>query len=217
MGLRLHTGGRFRRWLGARFGGDFALGDRVWRRILHCLGAAVLIYYPLPNDFFLIAPKLYVLLAALAAVLVLEILRHTVGLDIPTLREYEREWIGSFAVFAVAIVAVILIFPVPIACAVILGCAFVDPLAGELRRLQRGPAVEIGLPFVAYAALAFVGLALIGRWPWADAAGLAALASAIAVAVERPKVWWVDDDLAMTLVPAFALYLVGGLALGLPV
>jgi dolichol kinase len=215
MGLRLHTGGRFRTWLGACFGGDFALGDRLWRRVLHGLGAAVLIYYALPNDFFLIAPKVYILVAALAVVLFLEVLRHTVGLDIPTIREYEREWIGSFAVFAVAIVAVILVFPEPIAAAVILGTAIVDPLAGELRRRNLIDGIDLGVPFAAYAVLAMIGLVLIGHWPPFASLGLALLAAAIAVLVERPKVWWLDDDLAMTLIPAAALYLTGVVGLGL--
>jgi hypothetical protein len=215
MGWRLHTGGRFRTWLGARFGGDLALGDRLWRRILHGLGAFALVYYALPTNFFVILPKVDVLLIALAAVLVLEGLRHAIGLEIPTLREYEREWVGSYAVFATAIVAVILIFPEPIGAAVVLGTALVDPLAGELRRRRGSRAVEVGVPFAAYTLLAFAGLAAIGRWPVADSAGLAVLAGAIAVAVERPKVWWFDDDLAMTLVPAVALFLVGVVGLGL--
>jgi hypothetical protein len=216
VGIRLHTGGRFRTWLGARFGGDFELGDRLWRRILHGLGAAVLVYYPLPNDFFRVAPKVYILLLALAVVLALEGLRHWAGLEIPTIRDYERERIGSFAVFAVALVAVILVFPEPIAAAVILGTAIVDPFAGELRRRPAGLAWELAVPCLVYAGLAFVGLALIGRWPLLDSGALALLAAAIGVAVERPKVWWFDDDLAMTLIPAVALYLVGVTALGLP-
>jgi hypothetical protein len=215
MGPRLHTGGRFRTWLGAKFGGDFALGDRIWRRILHGLGAAVIVYYPLPTDFFVIAPKVYILLAALAAVLALEALRHAVDLDIPTIREYERERIGSFAVFAVSIVAVILVFPEPIAAAVILGTAIADPIAGELRRRPSPVGVDIAIPFAVYAALAFAGLAIVGSWPWVDSGVLALLAAAIAIAIERPKVWWLDDDLTMTLVPAFALFLVGVVGLGL--
>jgi hypothetical protein len=216
MGLRLHRGGKFRRWLGARLGGDFDLGDRVWRRTLHVFGAVALIYYALPNDFFLVAPKEYVLLAALAAVLVVEGLRHAVGLELPTIRSYEKDRVGSFAVFALAIVAAILIFPLPIAGAVVLGTAIVDPLAGELRGDARFRRIDALAPFAAYSGLAFVGLAVLGRWPPLPSVGLALIAGAIAVAVERPKVWWVDDDLAMTLVPAVALYLIAVVALGFP-
>lgn len=216
MALRLHRGGKFRRWLGARLGGDFALGDRVWRRTLHVVGAAALVYYPLPTNFFLIAPKEYVLLAALAAVLIVEGLRHAVGLELPTIRPYEEGRVGSFAIFGTAIVIAILVFPLPIACAVVLGTALVDPLAGELRRSERYRRADLVAPYLAYAGLAFVGLAVLGSWPVLPSVGLALLAAAIAVAVERPKVWWYDDDFAMTLVPAVVLYGVGVLALGWP-
>ncbi len=216
MALRLHRGGRFRTWLGERFGGDFALGDRLWRRALHVLGAGALLYYVLPVDFFLVAPKEYVLLAALAVVFGLEGLRHFAGLQLPTIRPYEEGRVGSFALFALAIVVAILFFPMPVACAVVLGTALVDPLAGELRRAPYGPAVEFGAPVLAYAVLAFLGLAVLGHWPALPSAGLAAVAAAIAVAVERPKVWWVDDDLVMTLVPALFLWTTGTVALAFP-
>jgi hypothetical protein len=215
MDLRLHRGGKFRRWLGRRLGGDFELGDRVWRRALHVIGAATLVYYLLPTDFFLIAPKEYVLLAALAAVWVVELLRHAVGLELPTIRPYEEGRVGSFAIFGTAIVIAILVFPLPIACAVVLGTAIVDPLAGELRRNPRYRRMDAVLPYGVYVLLAFVGLAVLGRWPAVPSFGLALLAGAIAVAVERPKVWWYDDDLAMILVPALVLYAIAIPGLGL--
>ncbi len=214
MSFRLHRGGRFRRWLGERLGGDLALGDRVWRRTLHALGAVALVYFFLPNDFFLVAPKEYILLAALAAVLVLEGLRHAAGLELPTIRPYEEGRLGSFALFAIAIVVAILLFPLAIACAVVLGTAIVDPLAGELRRDPRFRRIDALVPFAVYSALALVGLSVLGSWPVLPSVGLALVAGAIAVAVERPKVWWIDDDLVMTLVPALALYAVGVLVLG---
>jgi len=215
--VRLHRGGKFRRWLGTRLGGDFELGDRAWRRILHAIGAAVLVYYVLPEDFFLVAPKPYVLLAALAAVYLVEALRHTIGLQLPTIRPYEEgRRIGSFAIFGTAIVLAILVFPEPIACAVVLGTAIVDPIAGELRLKPRFRNWEIPVPFVTYWALAVVGLAAFGRWPLELSVGLGSLAAAIAVAVERPKIWWYDDDFGMALIPAVVLYVVGVLLLGLP-
>ncbi len=215
MDLRLHRRGRFRTWLGQRFGGGFELGDRVWRRILHGLCAGVLLYYLLPDGFFLVAPKEDVLLLALAAVLVLEVLRHLAGLELPTLRGYEQRRVASYAFFATAIVVTVLLFPVPVAAAVVLGTALVDPLAGELRLRHGSPAVLWGVPIAAYAALAFLGMAGVGRWPVLPSAGLALLAAPIAVAVERPKSRWVDDDLAMTFVPAIVVYLAGVVLLGL--
>jgi len=215
MAPRLHRGGRFRAWLGSRLGGDFDLGDRVWRRLLHAAGAAVLLYYVIPVDFFVLVPKLYVLLAALAAVLLLELLRHLVHLELPTIRPYEARRIGSYVWYSVALVAAVVLFPMPIGAAVVLGTAFVDPLAGELRASTTYRRLYPAIPLAAYAGLAFTGLALLGGWPLGDSAGLALLAAAIGVAAERPKVDWLDDDIAMMLLPAIALYLVGVLVLGL--
>lgn len=216
MELRLHRHGRFRRWLGERFGGDEALGDRLWRRILHGLGAAVLVYGPLPNHVFVVAPKVDILLLALAAVLLLEVLRHFAGLRLPTIRPYEERRVGSYALYAISLVGAVLLFPFPIAAAVVLGVALVDPLAGELRApggsLLRYP----GAPLAAYAVLAFVGLAVLGSWPIGPSALLAVVAAPVAVAVEYPKLSWWDDDVTMTFVPALLLYALGVVVLGLP-
>jgi hypothetical protein len=215
MALRLHGRGRFRRWLGRKLGGDEELGDRAWRRIMHALGAAVLVYYVVPDNFFLIAPKEDVLLAALAAVFVIEVLRHTVGLELPTVRPYEARRVGSYVFYALALVIAILVFPKPIGAAVVLGTAIVDPVAGELRGRGGSPLLTVGVPLVLYWLLAAAGLAGVGRWPLLDSAALAAVAAPIAVAAERPKWPWVDDDLVMTVVPALVLYALGVLVLGL--
>jgi len=216
MGPRLHRHGRFRRWLGAALGGDEELGDRVWRRIMHTSGSLVLLYYAVPVDFFVIAPKVDILLAALAAMFVLEILRHVAGLELPTLRPYESKRVASFLFFSVALVVAVLLFPLPIAAAVVLGTSLVDPIAGELRSQRARPLLAVGLPLGAYGLLAFVGMAAIGGWPAGDSAVLALLTAPLAVAAERPKWSWMDDDLVMTVVPALFLYAVGVLALGLP-
>ena len=216
MDLRLHRHGRFRHWLGARFGRDEVWGDRLWRRIVHLFGAAILVYYLLPNDFFVLVPKEYVLLAALAVALGLEALRHAAGLELPTIRPFEARRVASFAFYSVALVGAILLAPFPIAVSVILGTALVDPLAGALRDSDRYRRAYPGLPFGVYAVLAFVGLALVGGWPAGLSVPLALLAAALGLAAEYPKMTWLDDDLVMTAVPAVALYLVGVLALGLP-
>lgn len=216
MALRLHGGGRFRRRLGAALGGDEQLGDRVWRRIMHTWGAWVLVYFAFPDNFFVVVPKVDVLLAALLVMLVLEVLRHAAGLELPTIRAYEARRVASFVFFSLALVIAVLVFPLPIAAAVVLGTALVDPLAGELRQQRAAPLLAVGIPLGAYGLLAFVGLAAIGGWPAGVAAVLAAAVAPIAIAAEWPKYPWVDDDLVMTVVPAVFLYAAGVLALGLP-
>jgi len=216
MELRLHRQGRFRAWLGRALGGDEELGDRAWRRVLHVSGALVLVYYAFPTNFFVIAPKADILLALLAAVIVLETLRHVAGLELPTIRTYETRRVASFVFYSLALVLAVLLFPLPIAAAVVLGTAVVDPIAGELRIRSESLVLSVGIPIGAYGMLAFVGLAAIGGWPPGESAVLAAGAAVLAVLAERPKLPWVDDDLWMTLVPALFLYAAGVLALGLP-
>ena len=160
---RLHTGGRFRAWLGRRLGGDDELGDRAWRRILHGVGALVLIYYLVPTDFFVIAPKVDILLAVLFVAILLEVLRHAAGLQLPTIRPYEEHRVASFIFYAIALAGVILLFPVPIAAAVILGVAIVDPVAGELRQRKVSDAVMWTVPIVVYIPLAWVGMVGLRR------------------------------------------------------
>lgn len=213
---RLHRHGRFRRWLGARLGGDEALGDRAWRRILHLLGSTVLVYDAVPDNFFVIVPKVDVLIAALVFLISLEILRHAAGLELPTIRPYEARRVASFVFFSVALVLAVLLFPLPIAAAVVLGTAIVDPIAGELRQ-QNAPLLQaLGIPLGAYGLLAFVGLVAIGGWPAPTSALLVLGAAPLALAAERPKWSWLDDDLLMTFVPGVFLYAAGVLALGLP-
>ncbi|MHB1434851.1 MAG: hypothetical protein ACYCPN_00850 [Thermoplasmata archaeon] len=213
MGRRLHRGGRFRRWLGRRLGGDEALGDRAWRRILHGLGAGAIAYYLLPTQLIGGFSKLDLLLTLLGAVLLLEALRLGTGLDLPTVRPYERGRLASFAFFAISLTLALLLFPVPIGAATILGASWVDPLAGEFRlssRYRRGYPVVPGL---VYAGLATSMLVVWSPIAFPLALGVGAGMAVVALAAEYPKSRWFDDDLAMTLLPAAVAW---GLAAALP-
>ncbi|MGD0718236.1 MAG: hypothetical protein ABSA15_01445 [Thermoplasmata archaeon] len=203
---RLHQGGRFRTWLGAHLGGDPELGDRAWRRILHCLGAGILIYYLFPPNVLIIVPNYVILLLALVAVILIETLRLGGVLELPTMRPYEQHRIASYAYFALALVLAVLLFPPPIAAAVVLGTAFIDPLIGELRRASQYPHAYPWIPLALYTTFATVAFIGVGNWAPLPALSLAVLAAVLALLVERPQWVLVDDDLAMTLVPAVVLY-----------
>jgi hypothetical protein len=213
--LRLHRGGGFRRRLAAVLGREESAGDEIWRRMVHAAGAFVLVYFVVPSGFFVVVSKEVVLLVALAAVGGIEVLRLGFGVELPTIRGYEARRPASFVFYAVGLVVAVLLFPEPIAVAVVLGTAFVDPLAGELRSSARWRRFQPALPLVVYFALAATALAVVGPWPWPDAVGLGALASVVGVAVERWRFRWLDDDLTMTVVPALVLYGSGVVALGL--
>ena len=207
MPLKFHTGGSLRRWLGARFGGDFDLGDRVYRRLLHGIGAAILFYYVLPSHLIGWFTPADLLLLGLALVLVLEALRWTVGVELPTIREYERKRIASYTFYAVALVAAVLLFPRPVVFVVVLGTALVDPLIGELRLSDRWRGTYPWFPGVVYVLLGTTALLLGSHWPAFAAVTFSGIAAVVALAAERPKFPAVDDDLAMTLAPAVVLLL----------
>jgi len=204
--LKFHSGGGLRRWLGARFGGDLELGDRVYRRILHGLGAAILLYYVLPRHLVGWFTTEDLLLVGLGLVFVLEVLRWTVGVELPTIRPYERTRIASYTFYAIALVAAVLLFPAPVAFVVVLGTAFVDPLIGELRLSDRWRATYPWFPGVVYVLLGASALILVSHWPAFAAVTFAGIAAMIGIAVERPRLRELDDDLAMTLVPAVVLF-----------
>jgi len=204
--VRLHRGGQFRRWLASVFGRPEAEGNEIWRRLIHGTGAFVLAYYLVPPGFFVVVPNDVALLLALGAVVVLEGLRLGLGAELPTIRPYEARRPASYVFYAVGLAVAVLLFPEPIAVAVVLGTAFVDPLAGELRRRPQGARLALGVPWAVYTALATGALVLVGRWPWELALGLGAVAAAVAVLVERWRFRWLDDDLTMTVVPALVLY-----------
>jgi hypothetical protein len=211
---RLHGGGRFRTWLGTRLGGDEVTGDRALRRILHAAGAVVLIYYLFPPNLLVFVPNFVLPLLTVSALLVLEALRLRGTIEIPTIRPYEQHRLASYAYFAVALVLAVLLFPPPIAAAVVLGTSLIDPLIGELRRPNPYRAAYPWVPFALYAGLAYVAFLGFGSWAPVPALALAVVAAALALLVERPKWTLVDDDLAMTLIPAVAVYAIVWLSPG---
>lgn len=192
-------------------GGDEALGDRAWRRIVHMGGALALLYFVLPSPLLGLLPTWTVIVAALVLVVLLELLRHGAGLELPTLRPHEEHRVASYVYYGAALAIAVLWLPRVIAVPVVLGTAFIDPLAGELRLRRVGPGMQWGLPIGVYFALAFAGITVAGNWPppWIVAAsGTAAVAAVLA---ERPRYRWYDDDLAMTLAPALVLLLLSRL------
>jgi hypothetical protein len=206
---------RLRAWIGRRFGGDAELGDRIGRRAVHALGAGALVYYLLPTPLYGFLYRQEILLAALGAVLLLEGVRHATRYPLPLIRPYEERRVAGFAFYAVALAVVLLLFPRPIACAVVLGTAIVDPVSGELR--SGAARLYPGLPLALYAGLAVLGLAGLGGWPIGPSLVLAAVGAVLAVAAEAPKLLWLDDDLTMTFVPALALLALAGAVLHLGV
>lgn len=205
MTLRIHTGGRLRRWIGARLNGDFELGDRVYRRLLHCLGALILLYFALPHRLVGAFTSEDLLFVGFGLVVVLECLRWVAGVELPTIRPYEKKRIASYTYYAVALLAAVLLFPLPVALVVVLGTAFVDPLIGELRASSRWRSSYPWIPGAVYVLLGAGALISVTHWSPFAAVLAAGIAAPVALLAERPKIPYLDDDLVMTLIPALVL------------
>jgi dolichol kinase len=177
----------------------------------------VLLVYVLPSTTFGPIPVRVVLIGALAGVLLLEVLRHLAGWELPTIRPHEERRVASFALYAIGLVIAVLAFPEAVAVAVVLGAAFIDPLLGELRLWNDSLPQTMAAGALVYFLIAAPALYLVGHFEWAVAAGLGLVAAVIGVAVEGPvSLVPLDDDLTMTILPGAVLtiLLLGAAATG---
>jgi hypothetical protein len=184
--------------------------------LLHLFGLAVLLYYVLPAMILPWLPTEVLLLAALGLVLVLEASRLALGVELPTIRDYERARVASYTWFAVGLVVAVLLFPRAIAVAAVLGTGVVDPLIGELRLSEERRRWYPAAPALVYFGLATSAFLFVGRWHWIPAVGAAGAMAAVALAIERPKRAWLDDDFTMTMLPGIVLTVAVALAPWLP-
>lgn len=188
--------------------------DAHWyRRVFHAFGTSFLIYYMLPTDIFWIdflkswMPLIIVIIAIL-----LEILRlkskissdHFFGL-----RVYEKNRVGSYVFFAIGILVLLRFFPQQIAIPCILCACLADPIMGEIRK-------SFGINYVYIFGFLFCMIFFMVSWYKADIR-LQIIASIIgaigAVIGETKKLWWIDDDFMIQMVPAIMLLI---LWIGMP-
>lgn len=173
----------------------------VLRRIAHFFIALAPLYYALPVELPMLSLHRWTLVVVFfSGVCIFEAYRLWKGITFFGLRPHEKAQIASFAWAAAGITAVLWLCPHDIAAAALVGMAFVDPLAGELRK-AKGDSISVACALAVYFALAFCVLFL---WDWRDLGlviVLAMLGSVAAVAAERTKVKHVDDDFLMLVVP----------------
>ena len=139
----------------------------------------------------------------LDVVLLYEIARLFFGSIALGQREHERYHMSSFAWGAIGI-AIALIAAGPLAIAIVAGCAFGDPLLGELRQAK--------LPKLAVAAIGFTVIALLwwlcGVWLPLGYWWLPLVMSFTAVIAEYPCWTWIDDNALMMIAPTVVLLLI---------
>ncbi len=178
-----------------------------YRRVFHAFGACFLFYYLLPDVDWINLLKFWVPFLILVSLVIVEFLRikgmvssnHFFGL-----RMYERTRVGSYLFFGVALVTLLLFFPQQIAIPCILCASIGDPVIGEMRsRFGRKSAYVVGF-FVCM-------LFFVVAWYKADF-GVMFFVSIVgafgAVAGEAKKLWWIDDDFMIQMVPAILLLII---------
>jgi len=180
--------------------------DELVRRSVHCLIALAPLYFLLPDDLPVIGLRRWVLLIALlVGVGAFDAWRRHKGLTFLGLRPHERKGIASFAWAAAGITFVLWLIPQDIATAVLVGMAFVDPLAGELRAKYGTKPWPIAASVLVYFALASVIMALWGDHNIFQSIILALVGAAIAIPSESLKVRYMDDDFSMLVFPAMVM------------
>lgn len=166
------------------------LAAHLFRRSIHLASILVLwLYYRFGTT--------ELVLGCLAAVLILELIRLNRGWSVFGQRSYEKGRLSAFAWSAIGMALVLLLLPdkryaVPIICAYAIG----DPLLGELRcvnlnKILVAIAGIITIGVIWYAAHIYFGTPLWLMWIMAP----------LTVAVEWPRISWVDDNFLMQAVP----------------
>jgi dolichol kinase len=178
-----------------------------YRRVFHAFGASFLFYYMLPDQDWINLLKYWLPPFILVIAILLEILRlkgkitsdHFFGL-----RMYEKNRVGSYVFFAVAILILLRFFPQQIAIPCILCACLADPIMGEIRK-------GFGKKFVYPFGFLICMLFFIVTWYKADFR-LMLLVSFIgafgAVVGETKKLWWLDDDFMIQMVPAVLILII---------
>ena len=182
--------------------------DAHWyRRAFHAFGASFLLYYILPDVDWINILKLWVPPAIVLFVIILEVLRLTGKISSDHffgLRMYEKNRIGSYLFFAVAILLLLRFFPQQISIPCILCATLGDPIIGEIRkRFSRNYVYIFGffvcmffflISWYKSDAMLIIMVAIVGAFG--------------AIVGETKKFWWLDDDFMIQMIPAVLLLII---------
>ncbi|HEC81424.1 MAG TPA: dolichol kinase [Thermoplasmatales archaeon] len=175
-----------------------------YRRAVHAFSATFLLYYLLPDVYWLTFIKRCVVVFLVVVFTVFEVMRirklvrnHKVF----GLRDYEENRFGSYLYFGVGAAVLLLVFPQQIAVPSILCAAFVDPVVGELRVMVGEKKAYILGFLLSFFFFSFTWF--MAPFPFLIVAPV--LGALGAVVGEMKKFRWVDDDLLIQLIPATLL------------
>lgn len=178
-----------------------------FRRIFHTFAASFLIYYILPDEPFINSLKISLIIGIVVIVFLLEVLRlkeilHSMSFF--GLRRYEEKRPASYLYFGIATLLLLLFFPQQIAIPCILCACFSDPIMGELRQhYSKKETYVIGF----FISLFFFIVAWHTKELWITIP-ISLIGASAAVLGETTKIWYLDDDFMIQMLPATILLII---------
>ena len=169
--------------------------EKIYRRFNHTVAACFVIYFLFPQEIMGL-DRIYLVILLWIIILGIEYLRLNKNLNLFGMRDYESDRVAGFVWFASGTFIILGFyemgaFPQSLAIATIIMAAYTDPVIGEANH-KLGDRWGLGIGFVCSFAIYQL---IIGVIFYSVLGGL------IAVLVERPKLKWFDDDLAMQIFP----------------
>jgi hypothetical protein len=182
-------------------------GGAKWhivRRLAHGTLSLGLIYYWLPDPLFIEgAHRWYVLLGAVLIACIVEFVRLKRKKIFPGIRSYEESRIASYVYAVIGVAVVLSISPDIVGVPCILGMAWCDPLAGELRQAKVNEMRVAAFTAITYAFIALFSLTILRAEPITMVLLIATM-TPLAVLSEQIDIKHLDDDFTMLGVPAVA-------------
>ena len=171
------------------------LDEKIYRRFNHTVAACFVIYFLFPQKIMGLE-RIYLVILLWLIILGIEYLRLNKNLNLFGMRDYESNRVAGFVWFASGTFIILGFyemgaFPQSLAIATIIMAAYTDPVIGEANH-KLGDRWGLGIGFVCSFAIYQL---IVGVIFYSVLGGL------IAVLVERPKLKWFDDDLAMQIFP----------------
>ena len=169
--------------------------EKIYRRFNHTVAACFVIYFLFPQKIMGLE-RIYLVILLWLIILGIEYLRLNKNLNLFGMRDYESNRVAGFVWFASGTFIILGFyemgaFPQSLAVATIIMAAYTDPVIGEVNH-KLGDRWGLGIGFVCSFAIYQL---IVGVIFYSVLGGL------IAVLVERPKLKWFDDDLAMQIIP----------------
>ena len=169
--------------------------EKIYRRFNHTVAACFVIYFLFPQKIMGL-DRIYLVILLWIIILGIEYLRLNKNLNMFGMRDYESDRVAGFVWFASGTFIILGFyemgaFPQSLAIATIIMAAYTDPVIGESNH-KLGDRWGLWIGFVCSFAIYHL---IVGVIFYSLLGGL------ISVLVERPKLKWFDDDLAMQIFP----------------